>query len=597
MRSVRVAAVLASALLGLAGKAGGKGISIGGDAPSNEDAPSHGGGDGAPARALPEWATTIPEVDYSVAFMDLYHPDKEHRCALTADVFGKTCGMCRADCAILMSELADRVVPRGSADVVIVSPQYIPPLDDFHEGSLPPAERSEQYNRTVLLTDLPALGAGRYYLIHKQSRGPGLPNHASIPCPRTEVTEIGGGGGFVYSRGHSLFCDLLRRPDVIWVDVEMGNHDEEDDDVGHSIQGVTISPGEKTWQTLADDGAGAAAVAQRWANGGPKALVWFRGKCHAGPASQCVERQNGRLPCAKDQVAKAWGISMRGPNHVPYVAHPRHDLWMAFHDARPHSYGNLSGVDVEMRLGPDRGECPNVMPGPNFDGVDYLQRMLSTVFVFILHGDSRWNLRTAEVLSTGAIPVVVSDGMTLPFEQVIPWGEFAVRIPECVVATRHAATILQRLQLSLAEMKYRSEMAFAVYQTYFSTRERRVRSLMASVGRIRSDSSAPITGLDWRSGCPDAPLVGSPVRVVGLDSVSGGPSGGDPSGGGPAPAAGATGVAQSFDPSTSKYLVRLEGRSGASAEVLADPEQVEWHCPRKKCDDLLTAAKTGVLYK
>ena len=492
-----------------------------------------------------------------------------------------------------MRELSDRVVPRGSADVVVVSPQYIPPMDDVHETSQPAAERSAEYNRTILLTNLPALRPGRYYLVHKQSRGPNTPNHASIPCPRTEMAE-GRGGGFVYTRGYSLFCDLLRRPDVIWVDVEMGNHDQEDDDVGHSIRGVTISPGEKSWQTLADDRAGAATVARRWTNGGPKALVWFRGKCHAGPASQCAARLNGRLPCSKEQVAKAWGIAMRvggaGPNHVPYVAHPRHDLWMAFHDARPHSYGNLSGVDVEMKLGPDREECPNVVPGSNFDGVDYLQRMLSTVFVFILHGDSRWNLRTAEVLSTGAIPVIVSDGMTLPFEQLIPWGELTVRIPECLVATRHAATILQRLQLSLAEMKHRSALAFAVYRTYFSTRERRVRSLMASVGRIRSNSSAPITGLDWRSGCPDAPLVGSPVRVVGLDSVSGS----SPPGATPTQEAMAKGVVRSFDLLTSKYLVRLESRSGGGEDVLADLGQVEWRCPGGKCEEL-AVVKAGLL--
>ena len=99
-----------------------------------------------------------------------------------------------------------------------------------------------------------------------------------------------------------------------------------------------------------------------------------------------------------------------------------------------------------------------MVPGSNVHGVDYLQRMLSTVFVFIPHGDSRWNLRTVEVLSVGAVPVFVADGMTLPFEQVIPWGEFAVRIPECVAATRHAATILQRLRLSRSELKYRSAL-------------------------------------------------------------------------------------------------------------------------------------------
>ena len=267
-----------------------------------------------------------------------------------------------------------------------------------------------------------------------------------------------------------------------------------------------------------------------------------------------------------------------GRLNKPYVANPRLDLWMAFHDALPQQHANLSEVDVEMSLGTsgEGNECPNVVPGSNVQGVDYLQRMLSAVFVFVPHGDSRWNLRTVEVLSVGAVPVFVADGMTLPFEQVIPWGEFAVRIPECVAATRHAATILQRLRLSRSELKYRSALAFAIYQTYLSTPEQRVRSLMASVGRIRSNSSAPITGLDWPSSCPDAPLVGSPVRIAGLDSVSASPPGTSSSDATPTAAAipAATGVVKSFDPSTSKYLVRLEGRSGAGSEVLAGLGQV-----------------------
>ena len=38
-------------------------------------AQSNGGDDAPPA--LPDWATKIPEVDYSVAFMDLHEPEKE----------------------------------------------------------------------------------------------------------------------------------------------------------------------------------------------------------------------------------------------------------------------------------------------------------------------------------------------------------------------------------------------------------------------------------------------------------------------------------------------------------------------------------------
>ena len=77
MRS-KVTAVLAVTLLGLlAGEVGAlAGItSIRDEAPAHDGAQSNGGDDAPPA--LPDWATKIPDVDYSVAFMDLHEPEKE----------------------------------------------------------------------------------------------------------------------------------------------------------------------------------------------------------------------------------------------------------------------------------------------------------------------------------------------------------------------------------------------------------------------------------------------------------------------------------------------------------------------------------------
>lgn len=48
----------------------------------------------------------------------------------------------------------------------------------------------------------------------------------------------------------------------------------------------------------------------------------------------------------------------------------------------------------------------------------YFNAMANAWFGWCPHGDQRWNLRFLELLTAGAVPVVVADGLTLPFEQV-----------------------------------------------------------------------------------------------------------------------------------------------------------------------------------
>lgn len=59
--------------------------------------------------------------------------------------------------------------------------------------------------------------------------------------------------------------------------------------------------------------------------------------------------------------------------------------------------------------------------------------LLNSTFAFVLHGDGRWSYRFLEVLGSGAIPVLISDGITLPLDNLIDYNKFIIRIPESAV--------------------------------------------------------------------------------------------------------------------------------------------------------------------
>jgi len=62
-----------------------------------------------------------------------------------------------------------------------------------------------------------------------------------------------------------------------------------------------------------------------------------------------------------------------------------------------------------------------------------LERMSVSKFAVVPPGDTPESLRFMQAIHVGAIPVVVSDQLRYPFEDVLPWSDFVVRIPETSV--------------------------------------------------------------------------------------------------------------------------------------------------------------------
>lgn len=61
---------------------------------------------------------------------------------------------------------------------------------------------------------------------------------------------------------------------------------------------------------------------------------------------------------------------------------------------------------------------------------DYIRMIKQSRFSLVLRGDHRWSWRLAEVIAAGAIPVILSDGLSLPFENLFNWDGLSIRLPE-----------------------------------------------------------------------------------------------------------------------------------------------------------------------
>ena len=60
----------------------------------------------------------------------------------------------------------------------------------------------------------------------------------------------------------------------------------------------------------------------------------------------------------------------------------------------------------------------------------YYKQLQDSDFALVPHGHARYNYRFSEAVGACAVPVVVADGLTLPFEPLVDWSRASVRISE-----------------------------------------------------------------------------------------------------------------------------------------------------------------------
>merc|ERR1719478_218292 len=110
--------------------------------------------------------------------------------------------------------------------------------------------------------------------------------------------------------------------------------------------------------------------------------------------------------------------------------------------------------------------------------------LMDTAYVLVPHGDHRWNYRFTETVNACAIPVVIADGISLPFEQLIDWHDASVQLKEEVVKQSadlaQPSLILDQLPSDPATIREMRRKVCNISKKYFRTNEKSWKALLQS---------------------------------------------------------------------------------------------------------------------
>ena len=265
-----------------------------------------------------------------------YAPEIATGCKLTGFLFGPRCGMCRDDCHDLTAQLGSRIVPREHADIIFC----------FPELSLAKENDIARINR---LRNLPLRPPGKFYFVHKTSRGlsKGPEDDCGRLWPASDLfppyPTLPGGGAL------SDLCSVLFRPDMIFADIDLGEHDLDDDLFGPRLLGVTLPSGGWTDKHRFQGDL----LARFRPDAAPKKLAWFRGKCHGGVRSKC---KNAPGRCTAEENANM-------VRHGGKVSKVRYEMSRTFNGTFGLHGGAGTFDDVQLEWVGLMGECPGIGTG------------------------------------------------------------------------------------------------------------------------------------------------------------------------------------------------------------------------------------------
>ncbi|KAG0484420.1 hypothetical protein HPP92_008299 [Vanilla planifolia] len=99
-----------------------------------------------------------------------------------------------------------------------------------------------------------------------------------------------------------------------------------------------------------------------------------------------------------------------------------------------------------------------------YDG--YQSEIARSVFCLCPLGWAPWSPRLVESVALGCVPVIIADGIRLPFPEVVPWSEISLTVPELDVGSletllvRVASTNLSAIQRRLWDSAVRKSLLF-----------------------------------------------------------------------------------------------------------------------------------------
>lgn len=129
---------------------------------------------------------------------------------------------------------------------------------------------------------------------------------------------------------------------------------------------------------------------------------------------------------------------------------------------------------LRRKAGCIRLMCTHLLPhwGANYYGkTPFYNEHMNSVFVLVPRGDERWTYRFSEVIGAGAIPVVIADGLSLPYEEIIDWNKAAIVVPENMLHR-----LIEYLPTRAKQTKMLQEVR-KINHRYFSTPHKRYAAL------------------------------------------------------------------------------------------------------------------------
>lgn len=189
-----------------------------------------------------------------------------------------------------------------------------------------------------------------------------------------------------------------------------------------------------------------------------------------------------------------WFFTFQGsPNQVETTV--RFDADKAFYNLTHDVVVN--GTIVSRRSRPDVFFCLFGDRCNNTERQDYW-KLFNSSYTLIPRGHGRWSYRFSEAIGMCSIPVIMSDGWTLPYEQLIDYSMAAVVLPERLA--KNAQALLDRLPTDRAEILERRRYICEISRLYFAGPDERVFGLLKSADVFLSRHLRKVGGVfvpDW----------------------------------------------------------------------------------------------------
>ncbi|KAB2603630.1 glucuronosyltransferase [Pyrus ussuriensis x Pyrus communis] len=96
--------------------------------------------------------------------------------------------------------------------------------------------------------------------------------------------------------------------------------------------------------------------------------------------------------------------------------------------------GRLKLIELSKKF-PDKLECPELkFSGPEKLGrIDYFEHLRNAKFCLAPRGESSWTLRFYEAFFVECVPVILSDQVELPFQNVVDYTQISIKWPSTLI--------------------------------------------------------------------------------------------------------------------------------------------------------------------